>query len=264
MFDSRAADDFTIPGDVVAWDITGLDVQGEYFQDAQHNLNSLAVWFYADTGNNLPGNLAFQATLSPAGAGSGDFGVTFSPVVRLAGGSHYWVAVQANKDYATGQWLWSEYPGQNHAPSVWTNPGGGYQTQCTGWGARVAVCGNGAQPDLAFRLLGNLSTDVPVPVLTALDPAAAGFRDFTLTVRGVNLLAGATLQFTVGGTTHNLATNVLNSTTLTAVVTEDMVSTAGQIATVTVTNAGDCGGSCVSNALNFLVSSPLYLPLIVR
>ncbi|QLQ04845.1 MAG: hypothetical protein HZY76_01165 [Anaerolineae bacterium] len=61
---------------------------------------------------------------------------------------------------------------QSNSASAWRNPGGGFGTPCTNWGARVATCGVGAYPDLLFRLSGSIGTG-PTPTPTPTAPPTA-------------------------------------------------------------------------------------------
>jgi hypothetical protein len=259
-YDSRGADDFSIPGGVPSWAISALEVHGQY-QGAQPNVDSVNVQFYGNSGANLPGHLIYSADLAPADATTGVFLLAFNPAIRLVGGGTYWVSAQANKSFASGQWSWFEYLGQHFNPSAWQNPGGNYRV-CPTWGARVAACAIGANPDLAFRLHGEASSTYPAPILTHLDPGAAANRAFVLTVEGANIAAGATLQWTVGGSTTEHPLAVVNSGRATANIPAAAVTAFGQTAQVTVTNVGPCDGSCVSNALGFEVVNRMFLPMV--
>jgi hypothetical protein len=88
----------------------------------------------------------------------------------------------------------------------------------------------------------------PAPVVTDLNPASAlaGDPNFTMTISGVNFVAGSTVNF---GSTA-LTTTFVNSTQLTATVPGSAIATSGTVA-VTVVNAGPGGGS--SNDKMFVI-----------
>jgi hypothetical protein len=260
-YDSRGADDFTIPGGVPSWEISAVEVFGQYLAGSQSGVSSVNVQIYSNSSANLPGHVIYTADLPPADAATGVFLLAISPPIKLIGGGTYWLSAQANKNYATGQWNWYEFSGQNFNPSAWQNPGGNYRV-CPTWGARVAACAIGANPDLAFRLHGEVSDTYPAPILTHLDPGAAANRDFALAVEGANIAPGATLQWTVGGATTEHALAVANSSRATASLPASAVTAYGQTAQVTVTNPGPCAGSCVSNTLSFDVVNRTFLPMV--
>jgi len=165
-FDSFAADDFTVPAG--GWLIDEVFVQGVYFNGAGPAA-SVNVFFYADNGT-VPGT-AIASYLSLAMIdSSGDFTIALPAPLALAPGN-YWVGVQANMSFAQGgQWGWTERTVLSFDPSAWINPGGGFGTACTAnWGARVATCGVGTQPDLIYSLSGEVGTQqVPEPGMLAL------------------------------------------------------------------------------------------------
>ena len=88
----------------------------------------------------------------------------------------------------------------------------------------------------------------PSPVVTDLSPASAlaGDPNFTMTISGVNFVAGSTVNF--GATA--LVTTFVSGTQLTATVPASAIAVSGSI-TVTVANAGPGGG--VSNSKIFVV-----------
>jgi hypothetical protein len=262
-YDSRAADDFTIPGAVPSWEISAVEVHGTYPVGSQANVDSVNVQLFSNSSLNLPGHLIYSADLAPADASTGVFLLTFGSPIKLIGGGTYWVSAQANKNYATGQWNWFEYLGQNFNPSAWQNPGGNYRV-CPNWGARVAACEIGANPDLAFRLHGAESSTYPAPILTHLNPGAMANQDFVLAVEGANIAPAATLQWTVGGTTKQYPLTVAHSGRATANIQAEDAAPYLQTAQVTVTNPGPCDATCVSNALGFDLANRLYLPMIRR
>jgi hypothetical protein len=155
-FDNQSADDFVVPAGET-WTIEDVDAPGAYYNGVGPAIG-FNVYFYSDAAG-VPGTLVEQRLLSaytdPGGLGS--VNITLSPTVVLPEGT-YWVSVQCDMDFGVGgQWGWLEHEGVN-AASHWQNPGGGFGTPCTAWGARVTVCGIGAAPyfDHAFALNGTI------------------------------------------------------------------------------------------------------------
>jgi hypothetical protein len=63
-------------------------------------------------------------------------------------------------DFATGgQWGWADRSVQSNSAAAWENPGGGFGTACTSWGARATTCNiDPANPDQVFRIDGLAGT----------------------------------------------------------------------------------------------------------
>jgi hypothetical protein len=103
----------------------------------------------------------------------------------------------------------------------------------------------------------NFQVTAPIPTVTILSPASALALSttFTLTVTGTNFISGTSqvLWCNACGTTYTtLATTFVNSTTLTATVPANLLTSVGS-ATVLVTN----GGTAVSTAnQTFLIAIP--------
>jgi hypothetical protein len=153
-FDNQAADDFMVPAG--AWLVTEVDVSGVYF-NGTGPLASVNVWFYADAAG-LPGAEVYSALGVVPVDTAGSLVITLPDTATLPAGT-YWLSVQANMDFVPGgQWGWTERTVQSNSASAWQNPGGGFGTPCASWGARVATCGVGTDPDLIFRLVGTVGT----------------------------------------------------------------------------------------------------------
>lgn len=169
-YDNQAADDFVIPSGDGSWNINEVYIAGAYWNGT--GPSTLAnVYFYQDA-SGLPGAQVYSALSVPSGESGGNFTIALSPAVTLPSGT-YWVSVQARMDFgAGGQWGWTERTVQSNSASAWRNPGGGFGTPCTNWGARVATCGVGAYPDLLFRLSGSIGTG-PTPTPTPTAPPTA-------------------------------------------------------------------------------------------
>ncbi len=153
-FDNEGADDFVVPAG--GWSIDNVTVLGAYF-NGTGPAPTVHVNFYSNSGT-LPGAAVAGCdypAIVPADT-AGSFSLVLAPACALPPGT-YWVSVVANLDFsAGGQWGWTERTVQSNSPSAWRNPGGGFGTPCTAFGARVATCGVGADPDHAFSLSGAL------------------------------------------------------------------------------------------------------------
>jgi len=137
-YDCQTADDFvvTAPG----WSIDLVENVGAYW-NGTGPAASVNVWFLSNSGG-LPGSIIeSRLNVVPSGGlSTGAFVIPISPAVNLAPGT-YWVSIQANMDFTPGgQYGWTEYGPQVGNPSAWQNPGGGFATSCSSWGARVATC----------------------------------------------------------------------------------------------------------------------------
>ena len=160
--DDQAADDFQVPGDVPAWAVTTIEVDGYYTGGGSRSATSINIWFYKDS-DGLPGEEVYAALEVEAvdGLDTGSFIINLSSPAALAPG-HYWVSVQANLDWLPDnrQWPWRKRTVQHASESAWRNPGNAFGTGCIDWGKRVSTCGSSGGPDLIFRLSG---ASAPVP-----------------------------------------------------------------------------------------------------
>ncbi len=131
QFDSRAADDFTVPQGQV-WTIQALDMFG-FAQGTTPNIDAVNVELYATGGSGPAAGLFSQSGISPGRgncvAGQCDFTAPLSNAPALPPGQ-YWISGQAVMD--TGQWRWAVNPPQfSHGlPAVWENPGDGFGAGC--------------------------------------------------------------------------------------------------------------------------------------
>ena len=167
-FDSQAADDFVISGEI--WTITKVTVSGLYDGPSGTTyVNSLLLQIYGDAGTSpdKPGSSRLLNVTIPAadinGLSTGLFVITLPSSVKLPPG-HYWLSAQANKSYGSDnrQWAWRESTVQAFSESVWQQPGNGYGKNCLTWKPRVTVCHepatNSQGKDLVFKLEGTKVT----------------------------------------------------------------------------------------------------------
>ncbi|MEO6252433.1 MAG: hypothetical protein ABIO79_03975, partial [Ferruginibacter sp.] len=119
-FTSQSADDFTVPAGS-SWSITQVLAGGI----GAGTPTSVNVFFYNNSGSNLPGTVVASypnvATFVNAG---GNYTVTLPSALVLGGGT-YWVSVQVNMSFATGgQWFWGNFGTTNIGNQyAWQNPG---------------------------------------------------------------------------------------------------------------------------------------------
>ncbi len=182
-FDNSAADDFQVPAGV-AWTVNEVFVAGVYF-GGPGPAPSVDVNFYADSGG-LPGAVECTAAgVAPTDA-AGSFNIALAVPCVLSEGPH-WVSVVANLDFGVGgQWGWTERSVQSFNPSAWQNPGAGFATPCTSWGARAGLCLIGTEPDLIFTLFGTegaVASLIEVPTLGAWGLAALALLLAAVSIR---------------------------------------------------------------------------------
>src|SRR6266480_1798512 len=172
-FDNQLADDFVVPAG--GWTIGQVNVGGVYF-NGPGPATSVNVTFYDDAGG-LPGAAHAGGTYSmiaiTSGAATGAFNICLPTPLTLAAG-HYWVSVQANLNFTPGgEWGWTDRVVTSNSPAAWQNPGGGFGTPCTTWGARGPTCmidpGNN---DQIFRLLTPPAGGCPVSIVCPACPPA--------------------------------------------------------------------------------------------
>jgi len=201
--DGEVADDFVVPvGEI--WEVDGVDVDGTGASPAA----SYHVNFYANvTGDNLPGAEVASRPASPFTGTDGDAVITFDPVTLAAG--KYWVSVQARKDISAGQWFWQMRSVQSNAGAVFQNPADGYGTGCTTWTRNTECAGGLTDPDMVFRLQGNL-----VSRSLTVDKSGSGSGTVTSNPAGINCGSDCNETY-VDGTSVILAANPAVGSTFT-------------------------------------------------
>ena len=152
-FDSFAADDFVVPAGQ-SWDISGVDVAGEY--NGAGPAASFNVFFYANAAGNVPGTLVASRLANPF-TNAANASITLTSPVSLSAGT-YWVSVQARQDIGTaGQWFWDNRTASSNQGAAWQNPGGGFSGTCHSWTRKMTCLPTQNGPDQLFRLLGAAS-----------------------------------------------------------------------------------------------------------
>lgn len=153
---SQAADDFFVTLGSNSWQITAVEVAGQFSPPGA--VSSVNVQFYADAGGR-PGYLLTMRSVHPISgtATTGNFFLPLAPAAVLASNANYWVSVQAVPT-SNVFWYWNERGTQHQAAAVWENPNNGFSTGCVDW-TPLNPCFPGEGPDLLFRLYGTTSTD---------------------------------------------------------------------------------------------------------
>lgn len=280
-YESQAADDFEVPAGE-SWTIEQVFVGG--LNQAPSLPTTVAnVFIYADDGSGAPGAAIYTemgASLTDSG---GDITVTLATPQALSAGV-YWVSVQPERDwFIDGPWYWYQSATTQGAEFHWRNPGDGFGTGCTSWGA-ATPCLAADDVDLAFALYGEsgggaCSSPTVVPwlsvdhdtgtiapsdsdaVVATFDAAALtpGLYEADLCVHSndpVNALVVVPVSFTVTApTTHTVTSSVGTGDGTIAPVGAQAV-TDGSTITFTLTPdpgwsidsvTGSCGGTLAGN-----------------
>ena len=139
-YNAAGADDFVVPKKTT-WTVTEVDMLG-IFYNGSGPATSENVTFYKDN-KGVPGKAAKGGTFTDLN-GTRQLRFLHYPLgkkgVKLKSG-HYWVSVVANCGFLTvcGQWGWYLNGTIHNDAAVWENPGNGFGTGCTAWGAFRSV-----------------------------------------------------------------------------------------------------------------------------
>ncbi len=175
-FNNQAADDFAVPAGQ-NWQVTQVDAQGVYF-NGPGPAASFNVYFYTSVVSGtytIPGAPVYTATGQTYLNTAGVFAITLGSPPTLAGGSTYYVSVQAQQNFTpAGQWGWTNRTVQSTGLAAWRNPGGGFGPGCVNWDRRTFCVGQPTEPDQMFRLNGNIvgGGGCPSATNTAVPPTA--------------------------------------------------------------------------------------------
>src|SRR5207253_6312178 len=94
------------------------------------------------------------------------------PSPWILGSGTYWVSIQANMNFAAGEWGWTDRTVQSNSAAAWQNPNGGFAIGCRTWGVRNSTCGmDPGVPDQAFQVIGCIG-GTPQPTATATTTAS--------------------------------------------------------------------------------------------
>jgi len=239
-FSSQGADDFTVPAGAT-WTVTQVTTSG--INTASGVPTSVNVFFYANSGSNLPGAaIASYTNLASFVRTGANYVVTLPAPLNLTGGT-YWMSFQVNMSFATsGQWFWGNFGTTNVGNQyAWQNPGGGFATPCTSWGYGATGCGvGGTNRNNYFSIIGTSVTGgAPLPPgYTFLWSPAAGLSSTTS-----NPVAASPM------TTTNYTVVVNNGAGCTRQAS--ILITVNQRPTVTTQPASST--NCVGNTVTFTV-----------
>jgi subtilisin-like proprotein convertase family protein len=198
-FNSQTADDFNVPAGAT-WTITRITANGI----GAGVPTSVNVFFYANSGTNLPGTaIASFNNVTTFTQVGGNYTVTLPSSVSLSAG-RYWMSFQVNMAFATGgQWFWGNYgPPTINSEYAFQNPGGGFGTPCTNWGYGGTGCnvgGGAANTNSIFSVFGTSVTPGAQSTGTFLWSPAAGLS--STTSNPVACSAANTTTYTVTRTT---------------------------------------------------------------
>jgi photosystem II stability/assembly factor-like uncharacterized protein/subtilisin-like proprotein convertase family protein len=241
-FSNQGADDFTVPANT-SWSVTQVNVTGSY--SIAGVPTSINVFFYSNSGSNLPGVpvATFNNVTTYTGAG-GAFNITLPSTLVLTAGT-YWVSVQVNMSFATsGQWYWNTYGGTNvGSERAWQNPGGGFATPCNGWGYGATGCAVGTLRNHVFTIFGSSVSTGAQATGTFLWSPAAGLSSTTsnpVAASPMNTTTYSVTRTTVPGGCVASAQITINVNKRPTVTTHPVatVNCAGTTATFTVAGTG--------------------------
>ena len=160
IYDDVAADDLIVPANT-KWTISGMAVQGAYFNPGDGPADSFNVLVYTDTAGK-PGTLRVtRSNMNFTLNGTDQFRIKISPPINIPSSPssrHLWFGVQANLDAGTGgQWGWTDRTVQCNSPAAWENPGGGFGV-CPNWDVLdTCLAGLNDGDDLVFLVAGTAS-----------------------------------------------------------------------------------------------------------
>ncbi len=168
-YDCRGADDFEVPANYY-WDITQVQTVGT---TGTPGGATVSVWFFEDASGAPGTQVCSYSGLTPTD-NAGSLTIDLPTACRTEGRT--WVAIQVRQDWGTeGQHFWSNRSTQSYSPSQWENPGNGFGTGCTTWGAQMGTLdtnpatgcgvGGGTNPDFLFAVVGSQVVQTVVPTL---------------------------------------------------------------------------------------------------
>jgi hypothetical protein len=155
-YDAQGSDDFTVP-DGATWKVSEVDVTGLYF-NGPGLANSENVFFYKASKKGGPKKVVAEFdNVVGDDDGIGDFVINLGKKGAKLKAGHYFVSVQVNMDYDSGQigeWGWATRNTQVGTAAQWQNPGDGFGTSCTSWADEQDCLGDTSGPDHMFTLRG--------------------------------------------------------------------------------------------------------------
>jgi len=150
-YDCEAADDFVVP-DGVKWRVTEIDILGTTF-NGSGVADSENIFIYKNK-RGKPGRIVAEYDSIVGAETWGTFVVPLTTPAKLKPG-HYWLSFQANESFnQQGEWGWEASEDVVGLPSLWRNPGGGFDIGCTEWTTQTECIPDG-QGDQMFALKGH-------------------------------------------------------------------------------------------------------------
>jgi hypothetical protein len=152
-YDCQGADDFIVPAGGT-WKIEEVYVDGTYF-DGTGSADSFNVTFYSSKKGKVGEVVKTCPDASYYYDTQYDFGSEHIRCKAKLKRGTYFVSVQANMAFFVGgEWGWLTNNTVRNHPSMWRNPGGGFDTGCTDF-APTTVCVSGdVGGDYSFALYG--------------------------------------------------------------------------------------------------------------
>jgi len=149
-YDCQGADDFVVP-DGAKWHVTEIDVIGTPF-NGSGVAESENLTIYTNR-KGTPFKIAAKYDGIVGTENWGSFVIDLGRGVRLKPG-RYWFSIQVNESFnQQGEWGWEAREDVVGLPSLWRNPGDGFETGCTGW-TKQTDCYDVGQGDQMFALKG--------------------------------------------------------------------------------------------------------------
>ncbi len=168
---AQDADDFVVPTGKT-WNITGIEVLGNYFADgtpvppALGPADSFILQIYADNVGMPDAAPLFEQTGLTYSELSGVFTLNLTSPIQLSEGT-YWISVIATMSYTNNGewgWAWNKDPQigaqfVNQDPDQVIDPSGSWPVS---WTSASVTWPNQTQYDLCFAIIGNEVAPVPV------------------------------------------------------------------------------------------------------
>lgn len=149
-YDCQGADDFVVP-DGSKWRVTEIDIIGTPFNGSGVADSEHLVIYKSKRGK--PGKTVAEFDGLVGSEINGSFFIPLDAPVRLKPG-RYWLSIQANETFLDqGEWGWEARFDVVGLPSLWRNPGDGFETGCTDWTTQTECIPVG-QGDQMFALKG--------------------------------------------------------------------------------------------------------------
>lgn len=150
VYDCQGADDFVVP-DGARWRVTEVDIVGTPFNGSGiADSEYLAIY---KNRRGKPGKIVAEYDGIVGLEHWGSFVIDLGRGFKLRPG-RYWLSIQANESFnEQGEWGWEAREDVVGLPSLWRNPGDGFETGCADWTTQTECIPDG-QGDQMFALKG--------------------------------------------------------------------------------------------------------------